>query len=116
MDWWSREEKKAQIRDVLLISDDKDPDIRASAFETLGLWVRYQREQDWKADIDPEIYFQSALALRIWANTRVYLAESIHKKDPEEARRLVNLALAQAPQHALALRLQKKLYEPALQP
>jgi hypothetical protein len=82
-------------------------DVRIAAHETLGLWSRYRHEMDAAQPDASADYFATALTISPRANLYAYLAESTYdRKSPEEARKLLRLALRLSPRHALALRLQ----------
>ncbi len=82
-------------------------DVKIAAHETLGLWARYRHEKEPAQPDESADHFATALAIQPRANTYAYLAESVYdRKSPDEARKLLRLALKLSPRHALAHRLQ----------
>jgi len=93
---------RARMHD--LVESDFD-DVRAAARETLGLSALYQQSVSHADESSAMAEFEGALRLRSWPNTYVYLAMSVYENEPKRAARLLDVALARCPKHALALRL-----------
>jgi hypothetical protein len=84
---------------VVKLTDEPSSAVKACALSTLGLRAHYNRS--------PEAltFLEASVDQRPWADTYVFLAEVKMAEQPDEARRLLQIALKLCPNHALAKRL-----------
>lgn len=87
--------KHLNIQNVLDLTRDKSIDVRVAACETMGLWTAYKNHYIGE---DHDVYFKSALSLRSWASSYIYIAESrAARKEYFDALQLLKIAKQQMP-------------------